>query len=162
MPSGCCVCNPFCGKCQPAPFKSTHCPECNTVNLFTRHQLLQDDVLACKKCGYDLEAEIRPKVTYCRHSGLLCAYPCSRCSVVPPEEFETLSCERNTPPSKAWLEAHPGAQQFCIDKSQGHIPIKTPAEHAGSSGDPLQNQACQTRQKQRETEIPSKRALSLN
>ena len=111
MPAGCCVCNPLCGKCQPAPFKSATCPQCNTINIFKQAQIVAGDKLLCKKCTTDLSEIVRPKVLRCAYSGKLCAYPCSR-SVMAHPSAGYLPCERTTKPSKEWFEKHPGALSF--------------------------------------------------
>ena len=98
----------MCGKCQPAPMKSAVCDECGTVNIFQRLDIMEKDKLLCKKCGLDLTDRVRPKVTRCNYSGLLCAYPCGK-STSPRHDFGDMPCERNTPPSREWLDAHPTA-----------------------------------------------------
>ena len=55
MPGGCWICNPLCGKCQPAPKKS------------------------------DLTALVRPEPLRCNYSGLVCAYPCGKGASAHPE-----------------------------------------------------------------------------
>ena len=97
MPGGCWVCNPFCGKCQPAPKKSGTCPVCTTVTIFDRRDIIDGAELRCKKCGADLSSGVRPKPVHCTYSGLMCAYPCGK-STAHPEEGGVRICERNTPP----------------------------------------------------------------
>lgn len=109
MPGGCWICNPMCGKCQPAPIKSTTCKECGTLNLFERPEILAGGKLVCKKCGTDLTDEIRPKPVICNYSGLVCAYPCGN-STVP--KHDNIKCERNTAPSEEWLDAHPKMRRY--------------------------------------------------
>ena len=102
MPGGCWICNPMCGKCQPAPLKSATCPECGTLNVFEREPII---------AGFDLAPEVRPKVVKCNYSGYVCAYPCGN-SRVPKHEHGDMPCERNTPPSEEWLEQHPKMRMF--------------------------------------------------
>lgn len=109
MPGGCWICNPMCGKCQPAPIKSTTCKDCGTLNLFERPVILAGEALLCKKCGRDLSDEIRPKPVLCNYSGYVCAYPCGN-SKVP--EHGNIPCERNTPPDEEWLEEHPKMRKY--------------------------------------------------
>ena len=106
MPGGCWICNPMCGKCQPAPMKAGKCPDCGTTTVFERPDILAGKTLLCKKCGKDLTGEVRPDVVRCNYSGKLCAYPCGK-SRSPKHEYGDQPCERNTPPSQAWVEAHP-------------------------------------------------------
>ena len=111
MPGGCWICNPMCGKCQPAPLKSATCPECGTLNVFEREPIIAGADLLCKKCGFDLAPEVRPKVVKCNYSGYVCAYPCGN-SRVPKHEHGDMPCERNTPPNEEWLEQHPKMRMF--------------------------------------------------
>lgn len=110
MPGGCWICNPMCGKCQPAPLKSATCEQCGTPNVFEREKILSSDLL-CKKCGNDLTAVVRPKPVKCNYSGYVCAYPCGN-SKVPKHEHGDMPCERNTRPTEEWLEAHPKMRAF--------------------------------------------------
>ena len=114
MPGGCWICNPMCGKCQPAPLKSTNCPDCNTLNVFERPAILAGDPLTCKKCGRDLGPEVRPKPVHCNYSSWVCAYPCGN-SQNPKKN--TQKCERNTRPSEEWLEAHPKMRAYVRPES---------------------------------------------
>lgn len=98
MPGGCWVCNPFCGKCQPAPKKSYTCPTCGICTIFDRRDIIAGKDLLCKKCGRDLSTEVRPQPIKCHYSGLWCAYPCGKSK----GEISHLGyqvCKRNTPPS---------------------------------------------------------------
>ena len=106
MPGGCWICNPMCGKCQPAPMKAGKCPDCGTTTVFERPDILAGKTLLCKKCGKDLTDEVRPDVVRCNYSGKLGAYPCGK-SRSPKHEYGDQPCERNTPPPQAWVEAHP-------------------------------------------------------
>ncbi|MEG0477746.1 MAG: hypothetical protein RR572_08805, partial [Raoultibacter sp.] len=97
---GCWVCNPFCGKCQPAPKKSATCPACGTCTIFDRLDIIAGKDLRCKKCGGNLAAEVRPTPITCHYSGLRCAYPCGKgLGSVPAKGFQV--CKRNTPPASA-------------------------------------------------------------
>ncbi len=111
MPSGggCWICNPFCGKCQPAPFKSYTCQDCNSVNIVEKKKILEPGSIYCKGCGNDITAHVRPKPVLCNYSGLICAYPCGR-STVPNKDSQ--HCERNTRPSEEWLNAHPKIRKY--------------------------------------------------
>ena len=111
MPGGCWICNPMCGKCQPAPLKSATCPDCGKVNVFERPAIMAGEDLLCAGCGLDLSAAVRPKVVRCNYSGLLCAYPCGK-STSPRHDYGDMPCERNTPPSDEWLQSHPTAAAF--------------------------------------------------
>lgn len=106
MPGGCWVCNPLCGKCQPAPKKACTCPSCGTCTVFDRHDIMEGKPLLCKKCGEDLAPLVKPKVVRCNHSGLLCAYPCGK-STAPRHDLGFQICKRNTPPSDEWIATHP-------------------------------------------------------
>lgn len=98
MPGGCWVCNPFCGKCQPAPKKSATCPSCGMVTIFDRMDIIAGEELVCKKCGSDQSAFVRPETITCSYSGLRCAYPCGKGTTARPEHgFQV--CKRNTPPA---------------------------------------------------------------
>lgn len=96
MPGGCWICNPFCGKCQPAPKKSGTCPSCGTATIFDRHDIIDGMDLRCKKCGADMNELVRPKPVKCNFSGLVCAYPCGKSASVTSELGYQL-CKRNTP-----------------------------------------------------------------
>lgn len=109
MPGGCWICNPMCGKCQPAPLKSTTCEDCGTLNIFERSEVLSDDRLLCKKCGKDLTDIVTPKTVVCNYSGYVCAYPCGN-SKVPKHDHQP--CERNTPPTEEWLEKYPKMRKY--------------------------------------------------
>lgn len=100
MAGGCWICNPLCGRCQPAPKKSGKCPACNTVTIFDKLDIIAGKKLACKKCGHDMSELVRPEVVRCQYSGLLCAYPCGK-AVKSHSQFGYQACERNTPPSQA-------------------------------------------------------------
>ena len=115
MPGGCWICNPMCGKCQPAPMKSGNCPDCGMVTIFQRAEIMEGGALLCKKCGRDLTKEVRPKVTLCNYSGLLCAYPCGKSST-PRHDYGDQRCERNTAPSREWVEAHPTAVRHAAER----------------------------------------------
>ena len=108
MPGGCWICNPMCGKCQPAPLKSGRCPDCGTANVFERPKILSGSTLLCKKCGKDMTDLIKPDVVRCNYSGKFCAYPCGK-STSPKHERGDQPCERNTPPSQEWYDQHPEA-----------------------------------------------------
>lgn len=103
---GCWICNPMCGRCQPTAFKSQKCPDCGTTNVYERPVVIAEETLLCKKCGKDLTDMVKPEVVRCNYSGKLCAYPCGK-SKSPKHEHGDLPCERNTPPSQKWLDAHP-------------------------------------------------------
>ena len=105
---GCWICNPWCGKCQPPPFRPGNCPDCGTLTVFEKAQVIAGGPLLCKKCGKDLSYMCRPKVVLCNYSGKLCAYSCVK-SVSPKHDWGDQPCERNTPPSKEWMDAHPTA-----------------------------------------------------
>lgn len=111
MPGGCWICNPMCGKCQPAPMKSETCPDCGALNIFERATVLGEDDLLCSRCGRDLSDSVRPKPVKCNYSGLICAYPCGN-STVPRHDHGDMVCLRNTPPSREWVEAHPALEKF--------------------------------------------------
>ena len=96
MPGGCWVCNPFCGKCQPAPKKSVTCPDCGTCNIFDRVDIIEDLALVCKKCEVDLSDLGRPEPITCQFSGLVCAYPCGKGTASKPSHGYQV-CKRNTP-----------------------------------------------------------------
>mgnify|MGYP007024218409 CR=1 FL=1 len=98
MAGGCWVCNPFCGKCQPAPKKSAQCPECGTCTIFDRRDIIAGADLQCKKCGADLSEIARPKPVLCSYSGLTCAYPCGKSTSSHDDDSFRL-CKRNTPPA---------------------------------------------------------------
>lgn len=106
MAGGCWICNPMCGKCQPAPLKAGTCPQCAETTVFERDKVQSSEALLCKKCGFDLSDAVRPEVTRCNYSGLLCAYPCGK-STTPRHDYKELPCKRNTPPSPEWYKAHP-------------------------------------------------------
>lgn len=106
MPGGCWICNPMCGKCQPAPKKSGTCPDCGTCTIFDRVDIVNGVDLHCKKCGKDMNDLVRPQPVRCNYSGLICAYPCGKSSS-PRHDHGNQPCKRNTPPSKEWLDAHP-------------------------------------------------------
>lgn len=108
MPGGCWVCNPLCGKCQPAPKKSGRCPVCGVCTIFDRKDIAAGKELHCKKCGEDLTELVRPVPIRCNFSGLICAYPCGK-STSPRHDLGYQVCKRNTPPSKEWLAEHPDA-----------------------------------------------------
>lgn len=96
MPGGCWVCNPLCGKCQPPPKKSGHCPECGACTLFDRDEILGGGSLACRSCGHDLTLSVRPQPIQCNYSGMACAYPCGKGrGETPTLGYQT--CKRNTP-----------------------------------------------------------------
>lgn len=103
---GCWICNPWCGKCQPTPFKRAVCQECGTMSIFDKKTVLSGQPLLCKKCGHDLTEEIVPTPVRCNYSGLVCAYPCGK-STLPNHDLEYQPCKRNTPPKREWVEAHP-------------------------------------------------------
>ena len=105
MPGGCWICNPMCGKCQPAPMKAGKCPDCGETTVFQRADILAGETLRCKRCGKDLTDMVRPEVVRCNYSGKLCAYPCGK-STSPRHDRGDQPCERNTPPSAEWLAAH--------------------------------------------------------
>lgn len=111
----CWICNPMCGKCQPAPMKSATCEECGTVTVYERAKVQSGERLLCKKCGHDQTEAVVPKVTRCNHSGLLCAYPCGRSTSSIKHEHGYQRCERNTPPSEEWLAAHPTAARLASE-----------------------------------------------
>ena len=115
MPGGCWICNPMCGKCQPAPLKSATCPACGTLNIFERERVLSKDPLVCKGCGEDLTDMVRPKPVKCNYSGYICAYPCGN-SKSPRHDHGDMPCERNTPPSEEWLASHPKSRAFVKGK----------------------------------------------
>lgn len=100
MAGGCWICNPLCGRCQPAPKKSGGCPSCGTVTIFDKTDIIAGAPLLCKKCGKDLGEMVRPKTVRCASSGLLCAYPCGK-SRTAHSQFGHQVCERNTPPTPA-------------------------------------------------------------
>lgn len=106
MAGGCWICNPMCGKCQPAPMKAGKCSDCGTTTVFERLVIMSGAKLLCKKCGKDLTAQVVPEVVRCNYSGKLCAYPCGK-SKSPKHDHGDLPCERNTPPSDSWLKSHP-------------------------------------------------------
>lgn len=106
MPGGCWICNPLCGKCQPAPKKSGKCPSCGTCTIFDRTEVTAGAPLLCKKCGEDLTSLVRPAPLRCNYSGLVCAYPCGKGASAHPEHGYQV-CRRNTPPTEEWLAAHP-------------------------------------------------------
>lgn len=106
MPGGCWICNPMCGKCQPATLKSGKCPQCSESAVFEREKIQSKEPLLCKRCGFDLSDLVRPQVVRCNYSGLLCAYPCGK-SRSPRHDYGDLPCKRNTPPSPEWYEEHP-------------------------------------------------------
>lgn len=97
MAGGCWVCNPMCGKCQPAPKKSRVCSECGTCTIFDRRDILSGARLTCKGCGKDLTDEVRPAPLRCNFSGLVCAYPCGKATSADPLKPNQL-CLKNTPP----------------------------------------------------------------
>lgn len=105
---GCWICNPMCGKCQPTAYKAGVCPYCKTMTMFGRREVIAGGPLKCKKCGTDIREVVQPEVVRCNYSGKLCAYPCGK-STSPKHEHGDLPCERNTPPSQEWLDAHPDA-----------------------------------------------------
>lgn len=99
MAGRCWVCNPFCGQCQPAPKRSATCSECGTCTIFDRRDIIAGADLRCKKCGADLNAEVRPKPVRCNFSGLVCTYPCGK-SKKPTPDIGYQVCKKNTPPKK--------------------------------------------------------------
>ena len=105
MPGGCWVCNPLCGKCQPAPKKSGRCPECGMCTIFDCEVIKSGAELHCKKCGADLTELVRPETVKCNFSGLWCAYPCGKGTSSHPENGYQI-CRRNTPPPEEFLAAH--------------------------------------------------------
>lgn len=109
MAGRCWVCNPFCGKCQPAPKKSATCPECGVCTIFDRSEVTAPGSLLCKKCGHDLTALVRPAVVVCSYSGLPCAYPCGK-GTSSTHPFGYQVCLKNTPPDASWFEQHPNYQ----------------------------------------------------
>lgn len=108
MPGGCWVCNPFCGKCQPAPKKSARCPACGACTIFDRRDIVAGADLLCKACGADMASLVRPEPVRCAYSGLSCAYPCGK-STAHPEDGSYRVCERNTPPDGPAAGAKPRA-----------------------------------------------------
>ena len=52
---GCWICNPWCGKCQPPPFRPGNCPDCGTLTVFEKAQVIAGGPLLCKKCGKDID-----------------------------------------------------------------------------------------------------------
>ena len=114
MPSGggCWICNPFCGKCQPSPYKSYTCEDCGSLNVVDKAKIISGDPIVCKGCGKDIADKVRPKPAVCNYSGLICFYPCGK-SQVPDKDNQR--CERNTRPPEEWLEAHPKMRQYLAD-----------------------------------------------
>ncbi len=100
MPGGCWVCNPFCGKCQPAPKKSGRCPVCGTCTIFDRQEVIDEGGLVCKACGEDLSGQVRPQPIRCNYSGKVCIYPCGK-STSALSDLGYQICKRNTPPKEA-------------------------------------------------------------
>lgn len=95
----CWVCNPMCGRCQPTPKKPGLCPDCNTINLYDRAEVIAGGPLVCEKCGKDLSDIARPKPIRCNYSGLVCIYPCGK-STSPSPSTGFQPCKRNTPPKR--------------------------------------------------------------
>lgn len=99
MAGGCWVCNPMCGKCQPAPKKSFVCPACGTCTIFDRFTQIQAGArLVCRKCGLDVTESVRPKPVTCNFSGLMCAYPCGKATSADAGKPKQ-KCLKNTPAS---------------------------------------------------------------
>ncbi|HBT96035.1 MAG TPA: hypothetical protein DEB24_08210 [Coriobacteriia bacterium] len=98
MPGSCWVCNPFCGKCQPAPVKSGRCPDCGGCTVFKREDILADGALLCKTCGADLSELVRPQAIRCNYSGNVCVYPCGKGRGEVPKLGHQI-CRRNTAPA---------------------------------------------------------------
>lgn len=124
MPGGCWVCNPLCGKCQPAPKKSGNCPTCGTCTIFDRVEISAGETLLCKKCGEDLTPLVRPKTIRCQYSGLVCIYPCGK-GTNSRSDHGFQVCKRNTPPSEEWLAAHQDFQKnrklFCKKRTHYRV-----------------------------------------
>ena len=106
MSGGCWICNPMCGRCQPAPMKSGKCPDCGETTIFERRRILAGEALVCKKCGRGMAEIVVPRPVRCNYSGKVCAYPCGK-STSPKHEHGDLPCERNTPLSPEMLAAYP-------------------------------------------------------
>lgn len=104
--SGCWICNPMCGKCQPPALKSHKCPECGETTVFEKAAIKGGETLRCKKCGYDMTDLVVPVPIRCNYSGKICAYPCGK-STSPKHDLGYQPCLRNTPPSAEWVAAHP-------------------------------------------------------
>ncbi|WP_165055268.1 MULTISPECIES: hypothetical protein [unclassified Adlercreutzia] len=68
------------------------------MTIFDKRDIVAGAQLACKKCGEDLNQDVRPSVVRCGFSGLMCAYPCGKSASHNLGEGAYRVCEKNTPP----------------------------------------------------------------
>ncbi len=98
----CWACNPLCGRCKPPKRRRATCFACDASVLFGKEDFLGVGHVACPTCGADIDLTRFLAPVNCRHSGLVCAWPCKRSAEenAGVGEDEAQSCPYHTPVRK--------------------------------------------------------------
>ncbi|MCI9627706.1 MAG: hypothetical protein HFJ64_00495 [Eggerthellaceae bacterium] len=77
------------------------CPTCGALSFYDRSDMLTDEPVTCRKCGFEVTSLIHVNPAYCDKMGDWCGFPCERSADSFLEGFE---CPYITPIEGAYQE----------------------------------------------------------